>query len=237
MPRSGSGSASYAVGVLLAFDTSTDVVTVALHDGTRVVGHRTGSGVRRHAEVLSPLAAEVLGGAGLSGSRLDGIGVGVGPGAYTGLRVGLVTAQALSVAWSVPARGACSLDAIAVQAFHEHPARFPHGFLVVTDARRRQVFWARYTAEGQRVAGPAVGRADSVPSRELPAVGSGALAHHDLFGETLEPAGPDAGWLARGLLDGSIPAQPVAPVYLRQPDVTVAGAAKPVLQPGAPRAG
>lgn len=221
--------------MLLALDTSTDVVTVAVHDGARVVAHRTGSGVRRHAEVLAPLVAQVLSGAELAGPDLGGIVVGVGPGAYTGLRVGLATAQALSLAWSVPVSGACGLDAMAVQTLHAHPARFPHGLLVVTDARRRQVFWARYTAGGQRVGGPAVGLAESVPSRELPAVGSGALAHPDQFAETLEPVMPDAGWLARGVLAGQVLAQPVAPVYLRQPDVTVAGRGKPVLQPGGPR--
>jgi tRNA threonylcarbamoyladenosine biosynthesis protein TsaB len=231
------GCEPYAGGVLLAFDTSSDVVTVALHDGSRVVAHRMGSGVRRHAEVLTPLVSQVLDGGGIAGTDLDGIAVGVGPGAYTGLRVGLVTAQALSVAWSVPHSGACSLDAMAVQALGEHPGRFPDGLLVVTDARRRQVFWARYTPEGRRVGGPGVGLVESVASRELPAVGSGALAHRDHFAEALEPAVPDAGWLAQGLLDGRVSVQPVVPVYLRQPDVTVAAGAKPVLQPGVPRRG
>lgn len=213
----------------MAFDTSTDVVSVALHDGSGVVAHRVGRGARRHAEMLSPLVGEVLAEAGVGGPDLDGIGVGVGPGAYTGLRVGLVTAQALGLAWAVDVSGACSLDAIAVQAVAEQPGRLPDGLLVVSDARRRQVFWARYTGQGLRVAGPTVSSPDAVPDRHLPAFGAGALAHPGVFATADEPALPDAGWLAQGLVDGRISPLPVVPLYLRQPDVTPAGA-KSVLQ-------
>lgn len=221
--------------MLLAFDTSTDVVTVALHDRSRVVGHRTGSGSRRHAEVLAPLVASLLGEAGIAGRDLEGICVGVGPGAYTGLRVGLVTAQTLALAWSVPVTGGCSLDALAVQAHDEHATHLAGGFVVVLDARRRQVFWARYTADARRVAGPQVGVCDAVPARHLPAIGSGALANHELFDDAREPSSPDAGWLAAGIVDGRIAAQPVEALYLREPDVTVASGVKAVLQPGGTR--
>jgi tRNA threonylcarbamoyladenosine biosynthesis protein TsaB len=218
--------------VLLAWDTSTDVVTVAVHDGSQLLAHRTGDAVRRHAEVLTPLIAAALADVGVRGSDLQGIAVGVGPGAYTGLRVGLVTAQTLATAWAVPAQGACSLDALAVQALHEHPSRFGDGLLVVVDARRGHVFWARYTAEGRRVSGPAVDVPTALAARRLPAVGSGALAHGELFTQALEPSTPDAGWLSSGLLDGRITPLPVAPLYLRQPDVTRSTGAKSVLQPG-----
>lgn len=224
--------------MLLAWDTSTDVVTVALHDRTTVVGHRTGRGARRHAEVLTPLIASLLADAQMQGSDLDYLAVGVGPGAYTGLRVGLVTAEALGLAWGVPVRGACSLDALAAQAVAEHPHRYPDGLLVVTDARRRQVFWARYNVDGARVSGPAVDTPDAVAAQTsvgLPAVGSGAAAHRELFPSALEPTHPDAGWLAQGLTNGTVTPLPVVPLYLRQPDVTVPAGAKPVLQPGRPR--
>jgi tRNA threonylcarbamoyl adenosine modification protein YeaZ len=225
--------------VLLAWDTSTDVVTVALHDGTAVVGHRTGSGARRHAEVLTPLIASLLADAGIRGTDLDGLAVGVGPGAYTGLRVGLVTAEALALSWGIGVRGACSLDALAVQAVSESPRRYPDGLLVVTDARRRQVFWARYNADGARVSGPAVdapnGLSAAIPGTgTLPAVGSGAIAHRERFASTLEPTHPDAGWLAHGLAASTITALPVAPLYLRQPDVTTGSGPKSVLQTGRP---
>lgn len=217
--------------MLLAWDTSSDRVTVALHDGHRVVAHRTGLGARRHAEVLTPLVGQVLADAGVDGRDLRAIAVGVGPGAYTGLRVGLVTAQALAASWSVPLRGGCSLDMLAVQAVHEHERWCADGLLVVTEGGRRQVFWARYSPQGARVSGPVVSAPADVEHRGLPCFGSGARAHREIFPLALEPSHPDAGWLARGLLDGRIVEQPVAPLYLRQPDVTVTTAVKPVLQP------
>lgn len=223
----------YAGRVLLAWDTSTDLVTVALHDGTHLVAHRTGAGQRRHAEVLSPLIGDVLASAGVRPDMLEALVAGVGPGAYTGLRVGLVTAEALALAWGVPLRGACSLDAMAVQAVAEQPHRYPSGLVVVVDARRQQVFWACYGADGARVSGPGVAAPADVPHRDRPAVGSGALAHPQLFPAAHEPAHPDAGWLAAGVADGTIVPEPPVPMYLRQPDVVRGGGRKSVLQPTA----
>ena len=221
--------------MLLAWDTSTDVVTVSLHDGSTPVGHRRGAAARRHAEVLVPLVGELLAEADVAGADLAGVLVGVGPGAYTGLRVGLVTAQALGLTWGVPVRGACSLDAIAVQAVAEQPSRCADGVLVVADARRRQVFWAQYNASGARLAGPQVGPPEAVPHGGLPVVGGGGKAYRDRFGDVREPTHPDAGWLAQGVVSGVITPQPVVPMYLRQPDVTVSGGAKTVLQAGSSR--
>ncbi len=225
---------TYPGWVLLALDTATEVVTVAVHDGARVVAHRTGTGARRHAEALVPLVSAALVDAGVAGPRLEAIWVGVGPGAYTGLRVGLATAQALGVVWAVPVHGACSLDALAVQAVGEQPARCSDGVLVVTDARRRQVFWARYGPDGARVDGPAVDAPADVPHRELPSVGSGALAHPELFPSAMAPATPDASWLAQGVLEGIIGPEPPTPLYLRRPDVTVGSPPKAALPPGRP---
>lgn len=221
--------------MLLAWDTATDVVTVALHDEGQVLAHRTGSGTRRHAEVLAPLVAEVLAAVGACDADLTEIVAGTGPGAYTGLRVGLVTADTLSLAWGVPAHGACSLDALAVQAVREHPRRYPDGVLVVTDARRNQVFWARYDASGRRRSGPSVSAPEAVPGSDDPCVGSGALAHRSIFRRALEPSRSDAGWLAIGAEAGVIARGPLLPLYLRQPDVTLPAGAKPVLQRTAAR--
>ena len=88
--------------------------------------------------------------AGTSLRDIDAVVVGVGPGPFTGLRVGMVTAAALGDALDVPVHGVCSLDAIAVEAAGEGP------LLVVTDARRREVYWAAYDAAGHRVDGPHV---------------------------------------------------------------------------------
>ncbi len=216
--------------MLLALDTATPAVTVALHDGHQVLARRHQVGVRRHAELLAPLVAQVLDEAGVRGASLSSIVVGVGPGAYTGLRVGLVTARTLGLVWQVPVHGVCTLDALAVQAAHEQGHR---ALLVVTDARRGQVFWARY-AEGRRVQGPAVDVAGAVPDADLPAVGAGAMAHPEVFAAPGPPAHPDAAWLAAGVLRGLSPLLAVDPLYLRRPDVTTSAGAKPVLQPGRP---
>jgi tRNA threonylcarbamoyl adenosine modification protein YeaZ len=216
--------------VLLALDTATGAVTLAVHDGERVRARAGSIEPRRHAEVLTPLVAVVLAEADVAGPALAEIVVGVGPGAYTGLRVGLATAAALGLAWGVPVTGACTLDALAAEA--AATSTTPDGLLVVTDARRSQVFWARYDAAGVRRHGPAVAGPAAVPEPHLPAVGAGALAHPEVFTDPRRPEHPDAGWLAGGVLAGTVARLPVEPIYLRRPDVSVPGAPKPVLQRG-----
>src|SRR5690554_2135371 len=103
-------------------------------------------------------------------SDLEYVVVGTGPAPFTGLRVGLVTARTLGFAWGVPVLGVCSLDALGAQ----------HGDVtVVTDARRKEVYWARY-AHGVRVDGPAVSSPESVGATG-PVVGRGALMYSDHF--------------------------------------------------------
>ena len=97
--------------LLLAFDTATPAVTVALHDGEQMLAERTSVDGRRHGELLAPAIADVLADAGRSASDLTGIAVGVGPGPFTGLRVGLMTARALADALGVEISGVCTLDA------------------------------------------------------------------------------------------------------------------------------
>ena len=219
--------------MLLAWDTSTDVVTVALVDGAEVLGRRTGSGTRRHAEVLGPLIHEILSESGMGGPDLDAVAVGAGPGAFTGLRVGLVTARTLAWTWGVQAVGACSLDAVAVRAAAEHPDACTDGVVVVADAQRAQVFFAAYDGRGRRLSEPRVGAARDVDAGTRPVVGTALRRYADAFdGQQLEPAAPDAEWLARGLLTGVVEKRSTEPLYLRAPDVTVASGAKPVLQPG-----
>jgi tRNA threonylcarbamoyl adenosine modification protein YeaZ len=201
--------------VLLALDTATPAVSVALHDGAGVCARRQGAQGRRHAEVVTAMVAEVLLEAGVAGPSLDAVVVGVGPGAYTGLRVGIATAAVLGLAWEVAVRGACSLDALAEQAAVDDE------LLVVTDARRSQVFWARYV-ERRRVEGPLVAVPSDVPGRGLLAVGEGALAHPAAFPGARGPLHPDAASLAGGVLAGRIEVLPLQPLYLRQPDVTPA---------------
>ena len=102
--------------MLLAFDTATPFVTVALHDGEDVVAERRSSERMKHGEQLAPLIEAVLADAGVVRQDLTAIAVGVGPGPFTGLRVGLVTARTLAFVLEIPVYGVCSLDVLAVEA-------------------------------------------------------------------------------------------------------------------------
>ncbi len=192
----------------LGIDTSTDV-RVGLADETGVLASRAVTDSRAHAEQLMPLVNASLAEAGRTLHDLGLIVVGVGPGPFTGLRVGVVTAQTLGFALGVPVRGVCSLDAVA--AGHLVAGNPGGEFLAVSDARRREVYWARYAADGRRVEGPAVSPASELP--ELPVVGPGA----GLAGGTPSPL--DGGILA--LAGPELPEVGLSPLYLRRPDATV----------------
>ncbi len=192
----------------LGIDTSTDV-RVGLADGAGILASRAVTDSRAHAEQLMPLVNASLAEAGRTLHDLGLIVVGVGPGPFTGLRVGVVTAQTLGFALGVPVRGVCSLDAVA--AGHLVAGNPGGEFLAVSDARRREVYWARYDADGRRVEGPAVSPASELP--ELPVVGPGA----GLAGGTPSPL--DGGILA--LAGPELPEVGLSPLYLRRPDATV----------------
>ncbi|EST29859.1 hypothetical protein N566_21805, partial [Streptomycetaceae bacterium MP113-05] len=124
--------------LLLALDTATPAVTVALHDGERVLARADQVDARRHGELLLPSVDRVLREAGRKVTEVTDVVVGVGPGPYTGLRVGLATAEAFGAALGAPVHGLCTLDGIAFAAGLDTP------FVVATDARRKEVYWARY---------------------------------------------------------------------------------------------
>ncbi len=230
--------------LVVGFDTATPAVSVALHDGTRVCAEAfalpgglggsspLASGApRRHGELLVPMIAKVLADAGASRDELSAVAVGVGPGPYTGLRVGVVTARVLGSVLGIPAHGVCTLDIIAAA------VAAPGGeFLVATDARRKEVYWARYDAAGRRVAGPLVGAASSIPGAAgLPAAGNGAQLYPEAFGEVVGPTYPDARTLAEivALSESRSASPPVPllvpePLYLRWPDAREPGPPKRV---------
>ncbi|MFF4813382.1 tRNA (adenosine(37)-N6)-threonylcarbamoyltransferase complex dimerization subunit type 1 TsaB [Kitasatospora sp. NPDC001309] len=215
--------------LLLAFDTATPAVTAAVHDGTAVLAETHQVDARRHGELLLPAIDQVLRAAGVDKSRLTGIAVGVGPGPYTGLRVGLVTAAALGHALGLPVHGVCTLDAIAFQARAEGLTGQP--FTVATDARRKEVYWASYDADGNRTEGPGVDR----PAELTPAarsVGAGALLYPEAFPGASGPehvsAGALAGFAAAELAAGR-ELLPNVPLYLRRPDAQVPAGYKNVL--------
>jgi tRNA threonylcarbamoyl adenosine modification protein YeaZ len=202
----------------LGIDTSTPMVSVALVE-TDVVARRDVMANNAHGEVLATLVEEVFRAAGRSVGDLAAIGVGLGPGPFTGLRVGIVTAAALSDAADVPAFGLCSLDTIVDP---EDPAE---PYAVMTDARRRQVYWARYDAAGKRVEGPEV----SAPA-EL-AVHLRDRVHRIIGPVTDRMCWPDAGRLAShalACLQHGQPPEALTPMYLRRPDAREPGAPKKV---------
>ncbi|MEU0677724.1 tRNA (adenosine(37)-N6)-threonylcarbamoyltransferase complex dimerization subunit type 1 TsaB [Streptomyces sp. NPDC006172] len=206
--------------LLLALDTATPAVTVALHDGADVVAASTQVDARRHGELLLPAVDRLLAEAGRRLDAVTGIVVGVGPGPYTGLRVGLMTADTFGLALGVPVHGLCTLDGLA------YAADLPGPFVVATDARRKEVYWARYADSRTRVGDPAVDRpadiADQVAG--LPAVGAGALLYPDAFPDAHEPEHVSAAALAslaaERLAAGEELPEP-RPLYLRRPDAQV----------------
>ena len=217
--------------LVVVIDTSTPAVTAALVWGDRreFVAQRRTVDARAHGELLAPAIAAVLGEGGAGPADLTAVVAGLGPGPFTGLRVGLVTAAALGQALSIPAYGVCSLDGIG--------AATGGATLVATDARRREVYWAVYH-DGTRVAGPAVNRpadlAEAVGGAAVDgAVGDGALR----YAETLpwpvrpEPRYPDPAVLARlaaPRIAAGAPGEALTPLYLRRPDAVEPGGPKPV---------
>lgn len=218
--------------LLLGFDTATTVTTVGLVrsriDGSiEILGEQSHRDGRRHGEVLPVQIEHVMRGAGVTPADLDAIAVGVGPGAFTGLRVGLATADALGLALQIPVYGANTLDVLAFATKRTVP------FAIVTDARRREVFWSTYTRFDERGSEPTVGTPDAAGS---------AFAGLDVV---CPPGTPEiegvqvrvgeepravalCSLVLLRLAAGSGTDLPV-PLYLRRPDVMPASAPKSVL--------
>ncbi|GAB2886575.1 tRNA (adenosine(37)-N6)-threonylcarbamoyltransferase complex dimerization subunit type 1 TsaB [Nocardioides pacificus] len=211
--------------MLLAFDTATPLVTVALHDGEDVVAERVSERPMKHGEQLAPLIEQVLADAGLVREDLTAIAVGVGPGPFTGLRVGLVTARTLAMVLEIPVYGVCSLDVLAVEAAHTGAVEGP--FVVTTDARRKEVYLASYDEHGVRLDEPQVVRPADAAS-EQPCVGEGAVLYPDAFPHAVGPTRPSAGWLARAVAEELAELHDPEPLYLRRPDAVEMAARKPV---------
>ena len=205
--------------VLLAFDTATPQVTVALHDGDDVVVETTSDRTMKHGEQLAPLIATALAEAGIARQDLTAIAVGAGPGPFTGLRVGLVTARTLGFALEIPVYAACSLDVLAVEAVSTGTvsAADSGGFFVATDARRKEVYLASYSADGARLEGPVVARPAEVAT-DAPVVGEGAVLYPDAFPSPVGPLRPSASWLARAVAEERVELMDPEPLYLRRPD-------------------
>jgi tRNA threonylcarbamoyl adenosine modification protein YeaZ len=211
--------------LVLAIDTAT-VVAVGLARGEQVVSGAVVEDRMAHVERLVPLIHSVCTEAGVTLGDLDQIVVGLGPGPFTGLRVGVVTARMLAEVGRVGLHGVCTLDVLAVQFASQRPVAVGD-FVVATDARRREVYWARYAGDGTRLEGPSVSAPAQVPRQ--PTVGPGA----DLYPEALECV-PGPRTLDPAVLAVAGPGLPSAgrePLYLRRPDASEPGRRKPVLRP------
>ena len=213
--------------LLLAFDTATPAVTVALHDGARVVSASSALAGHQHGELLAATIDAVLTSAGAAMTDLTAVAVGTGPGPYTGLRTGLITAKVLASALDIRLDGLCSLDVIAADAAAHAGGR---EFIVATDARRKEVYWARYSAAGRRLSGPGVARPAELPAG-YPVAGAGPVLYPELGTERIQPCYPDAGRLAdmaAERLAAGTPAAAAEPLYLRRPDAWQPHKPKPV---------
>jgi tRNA threonylcarbamoyl adenosine modification protein YeaZ len=216
--------------LVLALDTSVDVRVGVARDGV-VLARRHVADTRQHVEQLMPLVSESLADAGAGPSELDVLCIGLGPGPFTGLRVGVVAAQVLASVHRTRLHGVCSLDVLAMA------ANRTGDFVVASDARRKEVYWARYRGGNGlpvRLDGPHVSAPEALP--ELPVLGPGVAAYRDRLGARPLPDGPsavDAGLLAARGAD--LPSAGIEPLYLRRPDAAVATKRKSTLVRRVPR--
>lgn len=215
-------------------DTATPAVTAGVVDARvdveemAVLAECVTVDAKAHGELLTPHILSALSAAGHTLADVDAIVCGIGPGPFTGLRAGMATAAALGQALAKPVYPVCTLDALA--AVEEGP------LLVASDARRKEIYWALYDADGKRVAGPSVDKPAVVVER---AAGFARVAGN---GATLYDLGlPHTGRefptplglvrVARArVLSGATPG-PFTPMYLRRPDAVEPGARKRVTTP------
>ncbi|AKC40115.1 universal bacterial protein YeaZ [Mycolicibacterium phlei] len=201
------------MSVILALDTATPAITAGLvrraPDGSvQALSERITMGAKGHAEALTPNIGAACAEAGVAVGELDAIVVGCGPGPFTGLRVGMATAAAMGLALDIPVYPVCTLDAIGYDT--------TGSVLVVTDARRREVYWAGYR-DGTRIGGPAVDAPADVSVQGYALV-AGSPDHTVLFDlPVLDRQFPSPSRLVQVVDWGQSPG-PLTPLYLRRPD-------------------
>ncbi|MEY4497058.1 MAG: hypothetical protein RLZZ364_363 [Actinomycetota bacterium] len=168
--------------ISLTIDTATSKTIVALLDGEKVLYSNAHEGATDHGRAVSELVAEALANNPAPGQVI----VGMGPGPYTGLRVGIAFAQTFALAREIPCIGVCTLDAIEVDQSE---------YTVAIDARRKEIYWATYR-DGVRVVGPKVSKPDEAPAHIFGLTPSPqrmvSLAQGDTFEELFYLRRPDA---------------------------------------------
>ncbi|MCP2326529.1 tRNA threonylcarbamoyl adenosine modification protein YeaZ [Hamadaea flava] len=216
--------------LVLVVDTATPAITAAVAEVTPtdvvIRAERVTVDGKKHGELLAPQIDAALAESGVKPRELTAIVAGVGPGPFTGLRVGLMTAASIGEALGIPTYAVCSLDGLG--------ATTSGTALVATDARRREVYWAAYS-DGERIDGPHVAKpADVAQTVADHAVGEGARKYADQLGLAVSPEAPDypsAEWLARlaaARVRENAPSERLTPLYLRRPDAVEPGAPKRV---------
>ncbi|RFA11274.1 tRNA (adenosine(37)-N6)-threonylcarbamoyltransferase complex dimerization subunit type 1 TsaB [Subtercola boreus] len=219
--------------MLLAIDTSAGTSVAVVRGGAgiqnpQVLGQADGFDTMKHAEVIGRLIEGALAEAGVGVSELTGVVAGMGPGPFTGLRVGIAAARVFALGAGVPLLPIVSHDAIALA---EAQGGATGELLVVTDARRREVYWSLYdlggreqqAAEGStvlppRLAGPGLAKPDALPHP------------HARITDGAHVSAGQLGLVALALLETGGPLAPDVALYLRSPDVTVSAGAKRVTQ-------
>ncbi len=204
--------------MLLAIDTSAGTSVAVVDRGAGILAQVDESDTRRHAEVIGTLIQRVLAESGVTPTELSGVVAGMGPGPFTGLRVGIAAARAFAFGIGRPVVPLISHDALALD--------LPEPLLVVTDARRREVAWSAYAAgDGLglpvRVAGPSLADPASLQDEV-----DGYAEYRRLDAATI-PAGP-LGMLGERLFAAGRAFGPTEPLYLRPPDVTPSAGPKRV---------
>lgn len=209
--------------LILALDTALDACSVALYDSTagQMLASRTEVIGKGHAERLMAMISDVMSEASIAFDAIDRIGVTIGPGSFTGIRVGLATARGLALASGKPVVGVSTLDAIARSA----PAC--DRLMVVLDARRGEVYTALYDGNRKAISEPALLSLESAGTAVTAAVakmfGSGA----DLVAATqdIEKSNvlglmgwPDIAEVCAMAADTAAYPEPPKPLYLRAPD-------------------
>lgn len=210
---------------MLIVDTALELCTAGVFEidaaGARLMGLRSEAMARGHSERLAGFARDAMADSGLAFAALDRIGVTVGPGSFTGLRVGLAFAQGLGAALDRPVVGISTLDALAASTT---PAA---GLAALIDARRGQVY-ARFWRDGEAM-GPPAALSLAAAAEKVAALGAGAVLAGSgaaLFPAVLPAArrlrlvGPDPSALARLTAAADPAAAPPWPLYLRAPDAT-----------------
>ncbi|BBX27189.1 tRNA (adenosine(37)-N6)-threonylcarbamoyltransferase complex dimerization subunit type 1 TsaB [Mycolicibacterium alvei] len=209
---------------ILTIDTATPAVSAGVvrraEDGTaQTLAERVTVDARAHAEQLTPNVLGAVADAGITVADLDAIVIGCGPGPFTGLRVGMASAAAFGHALGIPVHGVCSLDGIGIHTDGD--------VLVVTDARRREVYWAHYR-DGVRVDGPSVNAPADVAAVLASSVAAvaGSPEHAALFAlPRLDLVYPTPAGLVHAVADWGDP-QPLVPLYLRRPDAKPSAAVR-----------